>query len=244
MNAGKVNLGESSITEVLTELGDNSKSRDAFTHSKIEIVGKEISANKDSQVIAHSGIINISAVMDPSTLKAINPDVVDDLFDTSFGELSMANITFDTGAKIDVSGLNVNSSISDNFLQIKLLGDELSNSPSNRNGPLRGQKVWLDLVKGSPLISNLSDYQKSIERTVAFGSTVAGQVNLKSLGSIIVMPNVKFNLSGGGVTYSAGMVNESKLFGADGKVYDLVMSDEFNKAGRTFKDGKILIYSI
>lgn len=36
-------------------------------------------------------------------------------------------------------------------------------------------------------------------------------------------------------------VDKTRVSYTDGKVYDLVMSDEFNKAGRTFKDGNSIL---
>ena len=38
--------------------------------------------------------------------------------------------------------------------------------------------------------------------------------------------------------------DKTRVSYTDGKVYDIIMSDEFNKAGRTFKDGIYYLYHL
>ena len=221
--AGRVILGEGSLTEVLPETTDTTKSKEKFTPSKVEVLGKDIIVQKDAKIKVPAGQVNFYAVTDPSKIKAIYPKFigVDALTESSSSVLEDTRILFESGSVVDVSGLDVNVSVADNFLKIKLLGDELASSPLNRNGALRGEEVWVDLVKGSPLIANIADYQKNIERTVEYRSKDAGSVNLQSQGDVVVKPNVTFDLSGGKVNYVAGQTNETKLLGVDGKVYDI-----------------------
>ncbi|HEY3300741.1 MAG TPA: filamentous hemagglutinin family protein [Methylophilaceae bacterium] len=218
---GKVTLGENSVTEVLVDTSDQTKSKESFIRSKIDIIGKDIEVKKNAQVIAPSGIVNITATLNPSLLKTYNADSASDPFANSSNSTADTSILFESGAVVDVSGLDVTTSVADNYVKIKLLGDELANSPANRNGALRGKEVWVDVTKGAPLIANIDAYKNNVERTIAVRSTDAGSVRLQSEGKVVVQPDAKFDLSGGKVTYTGAVVNATKLIGADGNVYDM-----------------------
>src|SRR6202008_1151668 len=59
---------------------------------------------------------------------------------------SDGQIYFDDNALIDVSGLlGVSASVSENIISAQLRGPELANSPLQRNGPLRGQTIQVDI---------------------------------------------------------------------------------------------------
>ena len=59
-------------------------------------------------------------------------------------------------------------------------------------------------------------------------------VVLVLLSSIIIEIDCKF---AGWVDPDTQPADKTRVSYTDGKVYDIIMSDEFNKAGRTFKDG-------
>ena len=89
---------------------------------------------------------------------------------------SMARIHIASGARINVAGLEnvVPVSAARNGVEVELRGDELKDSPVNRDGPLRSQKVFVDINRalnnanaGVPTLiakDSLQSYQARLER--------------------------------------------------------------------------------
>ena len=64
---------------------------------------------------------------------------------------SAGQVYLDPNAVIDVSGSkNISAPVSENVVAAQLLGPELANSPLQRNGPLRGQTIYIDVTKTVP----------------------------------------------------------------------------------------------
>ena len=88
---------------------------------------------------------------------------------------SAARVHIASGARINVAGLeNVAISTARNGVEVELRGDELKDSPVNRDGPLRSQKVFVDINRalnnanaGKPTLiakDSLQSYQARLER--------------------------------------------------------------------------------
>lgn len=223
--SGRVRIGAGSQTTILPDEQDKTTAKDdqAFNKSKVQIIGKEIKVEQDAVIRANAGEINVYALTDPSQLSFLNKLKTPDFFDSSASAAlnTGASISVATGAVIDVAGIDYSKKAESNFLTLTLRGDELKDSPLNRNGELRGKTVTIDLTKDSSLIANIADYQANIQRTVGERSTVAGTVNLKSEGSVLVDKNAVIDVHGGTVKYESGQVKTTKLWGADGKTYDI-----------------------
>ncbi|MFM9913812.1 MAG: filamentous hemagglutinin family protein [Methylophilaceae bacterium] len=222
---GRVRLGAGSQTTILPDAQDATTSKDdqTFNKSKVQIVGKEIQLEQNAKITAPAGEVNLYAVANPSELQFLNKLKDTDFFDSTASAAlnAQASISIATGAVIDVAGMDYIKKAESNFLTITLRGDELKDSPLNRDGQLRGQTVTIDLSKDSPLIANLADYKANIQRTVGERSTAAGTVNLKSEGSVLVDKDAVIDVHGGTVKYEQGQVKVTKLWGADGKTYDI-----------------------
>lgn len=228
--AGRVILGENSLTQVLVDTSDTTKTTVAITPSTVDVVGSDIQVKSNAKVIVPSGIVNFSALEDPSkliefadtsTAGAAKSAVLNDPFLSSVNaQATQSRVLFESGSLIDVSGMNATESQRDNVLAITLYGAELADSPINRQS-LRGKTVYVDVTKGSPLIANLAEYEANIAKTLEQRSTSAGSVRVQSTGQAIVQPNATFNLSGGTTTYQGGAVPTTSLVGADGKIYDI-----------------------
>lgn len=142
----------------------------------------------------------------------------------------------DTGAIIDVAGIaNIELPVADTLLTIgPLTANDLADSPLNAGGLLYGQSITIDITMsgvradgkpwvGSPLV-DASAYVQNIPRTIdqllVNGGTIklAGKEVIAAKGSVL-------NLDGGYTHYLGGMVNTTKLLGADGHIYDISEAD-------------------
>ncbi|MFM2287040.1 MAG: hypothetical protein RL684_183, partial [Pseudomonadota bacterium] len=146
---------------------------------------------------------------DPTLAGTAQPDAPD------------AAIQLDSGSTIDVSGLGVDVAMERNQVTAQLRGNELRDDPQQRDGVLRGQTVVIDARVGTPL-ADLSGYiTGATGRTVTERLGNGGTVKLLSQGAATVANGATINLSGGAVNYLPGVVNTTKLIGANGQVYDI-----------------------
>src|SRR5262249_15740564 len=133
--------------------------------SKVNIEGEAIHLGIDSTLFAPSAKVVLDAGV---------------WLPNGFGGFAFVNssgqIYLDSGATIDVSGSrDVAASVAENIVAAQLRGPELAGSPLQRNGPLRGQTVYVDITKtgtyngktwiGTPL-ADVSGYANLVQRTV------------------------------------------------------------------------------
>ena len=121
-----------------------------------------------------------------------------------------------------------------NSVEIELRGDELKDSPANRQGELRGEKVYVDINRAlanadagdSTLIARdaLESNLARLQRTAAERSTSGGTVTVKSQGEALLDSGALINLSGGSVQYTAANV-KTTLLTANGKLIDIADAD-------------------
>ena len=91
---------------------------------------------------APAGEVNLIAIDNPGLL--LNNDPIKQAFDAPVSNAARVHIA--GGARINVAGLdNVTVSAARNSMEVELRGDELKDSPVNRDGPLRSQKVYVDV---------------------------------------------------------------------------------------------------
>ena len=226
--AGQLVLGADSVTQVLPDVSDSTTSQDGTTgaglvaQSQIRLIGQTVALQSGAEVLAPSGNVSISAVADPSTIVAAS---------SAGNPFTNAGATVDNaawvdvaaGATIDVSGLSdVAVSAADLTMQLQLRGNELADSPLNRNGALRNQTVDVDIAAalanaeaGNATLMSLSSlqaYAALIARTVAERSTTGGTVSMQSQGQVVMDNGSTLNLSGGSVKYTAAMVPTTMLY--------------------------------
>ncbi|QID16210.1 filamentous hemagglutinin N-terminal domain-containing protein [Nitrogeniibacter mangrovi] len=211
---GAVVLGEQSTTEVVPETAntDDVLRDDApFNPSEVEISGKTIDLERDARISATAGKV---------TLTTLGGRPVGDSNDFSPDPDSAIRIA--DGARIDVSGLrNVAVAADRDVVEIELRGDELKDSPLQRDTaagrPLYGEKIYMDVVKGSQVadgdtpLADVSGYRAGIERDVAELSTAGGDIVLQSEGTVSVDAGATLDVSGGSVVYRAQMDGTKRL---------------------------------
>jgi filamentous hemagglutinin len=244
---GRVTLGTGSVTEVVPETGDATTSldwtetvgsvktvrSDLESKSRVQILGNDVRLATGSTVRAAGGVVDITAVDKPLNVNGlgVNPFTTGGIDQVS----STARVHVADGAVIDVAGLlNAEVSAARNTVEVELRGDELKDSPVNRNGALRGEKVYVDVERAlvrarageSTLIAedSLEAYQARLGRTVAERSTQGGTVNIQSQGEVILETGATINLSGGSVKYTPATVKSTLLF-ANGKLVEVSDAD-------------------
>jgi len=246
--AGRVVLGQDSLTEILPEVADTATTQDGTAGtaldrpSRVRVVGQDIrieGAARDAQdqAIAGSGARILAPAGEVELIALDNPQAdffsggATDIFSGGAAASTAARVHIGSGARIDVSGLrDVAVAAGRSIVEIDLRGDELKDSPINQQGPLRGQKVFLDVDRalaesdaGKPTLvarDTLLSLKAQQQRTVAERSTVGGKVKVYSKGETIIEPGVAIDLSGGNLKHAAGNI-KTTLLTSGGKLVDL-----------------------
>jgi filamentous hemagglutinin family protein len=231
--AGRVVLGANSVTAIATESGDTTTAVDGTggtgldQRSEVRVLGNRIYMAGGAQITAPSANVFFTAVDDPSKIVSRRSG-----FDLSGASPSgTARVDIASGAVIDVAGLSdVAVSVARNTVEVQLRGDELKDSPVNRNDYLRGKTVYVDITQAltnaaagqQTLIAkdSLEAYTAKTSRDVAERSTQGGTVNIRSEGEAILENDSVINLSGGSLAYQSAVVQRS-LVGSNGKLVDV-----------------------
>lgn len=190
-----------------------------LTPSRVEVTGQDLRMEGGALLRVPAGEVSFRAVDNPSLLDRDR----DPLTTAKAAESTTARLHIAAGARLDVSGLtDVALPVSRNYLKVKLLGDELKDSPLNRgaDSAIRGDSVWVDLSRGAPLIANLKEHQAGLGRSIAERSTAGGTITLASEGEAVVRDGATLDVSGGNMLYTPDHVKVSRLF-ASGKIYDM-----------------------
>lgn len=205
---GSLVLGADSLTEVLPELTDNGaapRSQELYP-SSVELAGRSIQLKENAAIVAPGGQVRLVAQADQQ-----RPSLAAD---------AASRIYLAPGSRIDVSGSdNVPVAMERNFLQVELRGDELKDSPLQRNSFLRGKKVWIDIREGTPL-ANVDGYIDQVGRTIGEQTAAGGKVSLTSDGDVVMREGSSIDVSGGGLQYQDGYGKTTRLV-SEGRIYDI-----------------------
>lgn len=235
--AGRVVLGVNSLTEVLPDVADAAGALDGEAgqglpaKSQVQVLGQDIRMEGGAVIDAPSGKVSMIAMDRPADAALDSSDPFKQIGRVS----SNARVHIADGARINVAGLeNVRVSAARNSVEVELRGDELKDSAINREGALRGEKVYVDINRAlanadagkSTLIAkdSLESYQAKLERTVAERSTTGGTVDIQSQGEAILESGAVVDLSGGSVRYTPASV-KTTLLTTGGKQVDIADAD-------------------
>lgn len=146
------------------------------------------------------------------------------------------------GAVVDVAGLaNVSLPASYNYIAFKPLA-EYADMPLQRSpyeAALYGSTFYIDIRAsgtradgtkwvGTPL-ADASGYVSNVGRSIYQLMTVGGSVtlktDLKAANAGVQTAGSVINVAGGSVKFEAGMVNTTRLIGADGRIYSMANAD-------------------
>jgi filamentous hemagglutinin len=210
-NGGRLEIGSTSRIEIAPELGSIETAVDDQEQmaSSISMSGREIFLRSGSQIVAPGGNLTVTAASNPSSLASYDPS---------------ARIRVESGVQIDLSGSDVSLPMSRNVVAVELRANELRDSPSQRDGALRGQTVYIDARVGTPL-ADVSGALAAIPKNIAERTSIGGTVSFVSEGDIAVADGARIDVSGGVTTYAEGPIATSQLIGADGHIYDIGDAD-------------------
>ena len=209
---GQLEIGASSQTTVLPELSDPTTAIDEQKQvpSSVELVGRQVFVRGGAQVRTPGGTISV---------RAQNERLLEEN-ETPFAPDPEARIRVESGAVLDASGTDATASVSRNVVRVELRGNELRDSPLQRDGPLRGKEVFIDARVGTPL-ADVSGAIAGIGRAIDERTSAGGTISVKSAGDISVAPGAVFDVSGGTLTYTGGAVQTTQLLTADGRAVDI-----------------------
>jgi filamentous hemagglutinin len=209
---GTLELGPGSSIDILPELNDTATAviDQPQLPSTITMSGQQIFMH-GGEITAPAGTLKITASANPSV------GVVTD------GNTD-ARVRIDAGTKIDLSGSTAELPMSANLVAVQLRGPELANDPTQRNGALRGQTVYVDARAdagaGTP-IADVSSAIKAVPLNIAQRTETGGSAIIESEGDVVVQQGVSINVSGGKTVYDGGVLQTTQLVGANGKLYDI-----------------------
>lgn len=228
-NSGDLVLGANSRTVISTKIGEETlvdgqlqivevdtavDPQDGLElpQSEIRMMGGTITFEENSAVVAKGGLVDVKATQTPNRLSDQKQVATE------------SQIVMKEGAVIDVSGEDETVSVARNFVEVELRGNELRDSPLQRDGALRGSSVFVDIRKGTPL-ADASGAIANIQRTAKERNSDGGTVNLFSDGSVDIQTGSTIDLSGGIVTHETDRVTSSKLITASGGLVDISEAD-------------------
>ncbi|MBB4425814.1 filamentous hemagglutinin family protein [Bradyrhizobium sp. CIR48] len=237
---GDLHLSPGSVTAVLPDATDTSEIEETakatrYKPGRVELRGNLIDIGAQANILVPAGTISIVA----STVPAPTEEPINGETPVRDG----SRIYIGEDAYVSAAGVqDVLIPMSRRFVQAELRINELRDSPLLRNSWLRGQKITVDRSAsgvfadgamagvnwggaagewiGTPL-GDVSAWIGNSKTNLAELSTIGGNITLKSAGSIITRQGSLLDVSGGSFRYQDGMVNSTKLLGADGKIYDI-----------------------
>jgi filamentous hemagglutinin family protein len=216
--ASSVTFGEDSLTQVIADFESSIDAVDDQEQelSRIDVTAQTIHLEENSIIKVPAGVVNLVATASPaSQLKADRGR-------------NNSRIQMDAGSKVDVSGMTTAvRSASDNIVEVELRGNELKDSPVQRNGVLRGKKVKVDIRKGTP-IGDISGALNNIKRPIDERLAVGGAIGLLSEGDVVINKGAILDFSGGQVAYEAGFIDTTKVI-SEGRIYDISDADPLRR---------------
>jgi len=126
------------------------------------------------------------------------------------------------GSSIDVSGVWDERSASDNQIEMTLNSVELSDDFLARVGSLLGETIYVNALVGTS-IGHIDSYLDAEAVSVYGQSTDGGSITMKTTADdsdIIIEEGASISFAGGGINYSAGLVETSKVLIGD-TIYDI-----------------------
>lgn len=224
--AGLVRLGAGSFTEVRPEVDDPTMEVDVNRQPVGEVLatGRSVRLEGGSRVQAPGAEVVLRAQGDPSRREE----------KTVAAPEQRVRVLVESGAAIDVAGTEVTLPADRNALEVRLLSGQLADRAVQRDGPLRGETVTVDVRRrgtlddgtpwvGTPL-ADLSGDLQALGRTVAERTVGGGQVAIQSDGEVLVEGGASIDLSGGAVQFRDGIVATSRLV-FEGRVFDISEAD-------------------
>jgi len=129
-------------------------------------------------------------------------------------------IYMESGSRMDVGGSIVNNPASDNIIDAQLNSVEMRDDYGQKGGVLQGENITFSAQEGSS-VGDVSGHLVSEEKTAGEFSTKGGDIYLTcNSGDIIIKEDADIDFSGGGIYYTSGSIETTKLVSGH-QVYDI-----------------------
>ncbi len=224
--SGSVTVGSGSTTQVLLDATDTgtaplTDANAAQARSTIVVDGAQVRIGGDapgSQTLlqARGGDITVQARTDADAILGVRGRVLG-------AENAQATLNIGADARLDASGeRNVQVDGARNFVYIdRLTSNDLRDAPTQRDGFLRGQGVYVNVAQDHAFI-DLGGRRAAVAGTQAERNATAGTIALRAEGSVNVAQGASFDVSGGSTVTSTATGRTSQLVTADGRVIDIM----------------------
>ncbi len=224
VRGGDLELGSGSVTEVVPDTardkdGAEIRAADAQTQSvsRVALAGTRVRLESGSRVTSTGGLINLTAAADPGAPP--------DFRQPGDPATVPARLVVESGAILDASGDDTTvTSVARNVVNVEARGNELADSPVQRDGPIRNATLQVDVRTGTDFL-NIDGAVSSIQRSAAERQSVGGAITIQSEGAFTLEEGALVDVSGGKVTYTEGLVSTSRLRQANGRVVDISGAD-------------------
>ena len=238
---GSVQLTGSSFSLILPELGSSDTALNSQRDALIAASGVNALAIRQFD--------NLSALTDRKDQSRVEI-VTGGLVDFQNGSQTMAEggqvsvsagkrVLAESGSTIDVSGTTgAVLAASANTINVNIQGNELRDSPQNRDGGvLINSNVWID-ARDLTLVPagtggyatdryytaggllEVSGYLNNTGHTIGEWTAVGGTITLAA-PQVVAQQGSTFNISGGAVQYQGGYMPQTYLLGSDGRIYNV-----------------------
>ena len=223
-SSGTITLGNGSAIEILPEYGSKETviGTQLALRSQINMEGLAIHLSKNSTLLSPNALVRIAAG-EWFFQGGVSP--------VSTFTQSAGQVYLDENSVVNVAGsIDVAVSVAQNIIEVDLRGSELANSPLQRNGPLRGETVMVDVRDagiyqsamwiGTPL-ADVAGFANLIQRGVGQLTTAGGSVTISAGQSTVIQSGAKVDVSGGSIAYQPATVSTTRLISAGGNVVDI-----------------------
>ncbi len=229
-STGVVTLGEDSLTAIVPEIDSSAtkQTNSLALTSLVNIQGRAIYMGKNSTIYAPGATATSSAVdfvgaalSSGVTLRAGEwcLSTTSTPYTSTF-EISGGQVYLDQGASINVAGLvDIDASVAENIISVKLTGAELADYPVQRSGVLYGETIIVDADNGTS-VADVSGYVDLINRTVSELSINGGSIAISAGESVVLQKSSVLDVSGGWISYTGATVNTSRLI-SGGNLYNI-----------------------
>ncbi len=247
--AGSVTLGAGSVTTIIPELESKET---ALNSQRDALIKASAGANAQRSQSASGSFDNLSLLadrLDQSRIEIVSGGnvifkggVAGSLTIAQGGQTAVSaggRIVTEGGATIDVSGVrDVVLAMATNNLKVNIQGNELRDSPANRDkNDLKNKDVWVDIrdliyvpagtggydadryyTRGGLL--EVGGYLANTAHSIGEWSTVGGTITLAA-AEVVAQAGSVFDISGGSVKYESGAIRTTNFLGRDGRLYNI-----------------------
>ncbi len=218
---GMLTIGPQSQMQILPELASSATAVPAQTQypSSVTLLGEQV-VMQGGSIIAPGGNLTAIAAADPSPAAA-NPS-------TGVANSGDANVRLriDAGATIDLAGSSTTLPVTANLVEAQLRSTELADDPTQRDGALHGDTVYIDARDPpSAQFANVSGEIAAVPQNIAQRTENGGDAIFQSEGDIVFAKGASLNVSGGSTTYTGGVFQTSYLVGANGELYPIATAN-------------------